>query len=384
MEPLAGVLTPQPLLPDKPPWVVEQVAAHGGELPEIHTGFVGLESHNLCGESRDEERDSEIEEIQMESAPTVEKGTTISPRERRYTRSSIRKGGVARPHGAGRVRRDKKKVRFSPLLSDLRVKEFMLETAAKLKEKPLATEEHRFILPRVVDSGQHQPVGAMEVDPNSVGIQLGNRFTSLEENEEGDKGSQGSGNSGQVVGSVVEQGGPSLRVPECLLSKEVDMDVGRILPASVTTPVSRAAPANNNLSDYKKNRILGYINHTKGVRTLIANAWDTDEWNFFNDQCIYMGYEPDYLVVDTEDYMEDNLMNIKGSPHLPENKKQAIFKALNSNAKAVKAKHMTAWSVGEWSFFKNQVDSFGIDMNYAVEDVEHVDNGMAAFIADQF
>ncbi|KAL8260640.1 hypothetical protein R6Q59_028593 [Mikania micrantha] len=200
------------------------------------------------------------------------------------------------------------------------------------------------------------------------GIPLGNSFTGLERNEEGGKGSEVLPMSGKDGDSVIILGGPSTSVPECTTSREVEMDLGRILPASVLNSISGAAPATNNISEYKKSRISGYITHTKDVPTMIANSWDMDEWNFFTNQCAQMGYEPDNLIVDNASFMEDNLFDVKGSPHVPKNKKHAISKALNSNAKTVKAKNMAAWS--------EQVDRLGIDMTYAVEDVEQESNGM--------
>ncbi|KAL8265586.1 hypothetical protein R6Q59_023717 [Mikania micrantha] len=168
------------------------------------------------------------------------------------------------------------------------------------------------------------------------------------------------------------------------MNKEVDMDLGRILPDSILGSSSGAGSSVCNLSEYKKSVIMGYINGTKAVPALVANSWDEEQLNYFTDQCIRFGFAPDYLVVDNESFLEDNLLDVSSVQPLPENKRKAILKALNSNAKAVKAKHMVAWSVAEWVFFKVQVDKLGLDMTYAVEDVEDEVNGMAAFMAGQF
>ncbi|KAL8256664.1 hypothetical protein R6Q59_031731 [Mikania micrantha] len=183
---------------------------------------------------------------------------------------------------------------------------------------------------------------------------------------------------------VVGQGKPNPKVPTCTMSKEVDMDIGTNIPDSVMEHAPGDNLENTSISEYKKSVIMGYINGTTAVPKLVANAWSTAEWIYFQNQCTRMGYEPEYLVVDDEDFMEDNLLDVKSVQPLPENKKQAILKALNSNAKAVKAKHMMVWTVAEWVFFREQVTALGLDMTYAIEDVEEEANGMAAMMAGQF
>ncbi|KAL8261186.1 hypothetical protein R6Q59_025235 [Mikania micrantha] len=45
---------------------------------------------------------------------------------------------------------------------------------------------------------------------------------------------------------------------------------------------------------------------------------------------------------------------------------------------------MGAWSVGEWVYFREQVNLLGLNMTYVIEDVEEEDNGMAQLLDGQF
>ncbi|KAD4983270.1 hypothetical protein E3N88_19941 [Mikania micrantha] len=65
---------------------------------------------------------------------------------------------------------------------------------------------------------------------------------------------------------------------------------------------------------------------------------------------------------------------------VPDSKKKAILNALKSKSKAVKAKDMSKWSVGEWLYFVEQTRILKVDKTYAVEDVEEEDNCMASFM----
>ncbi|KAL8265444.1 hypothetical protein R6Q59_023574 [Mikania micrantha] len=190
--------------------------------------------------------------------------------------------------------------------------------------------------------------------------------------------------NGVVATDNLGQGESTSNVPSCTISREEDMDIGSTLPDSVMEPAPVNSQENISLSEYRKSVIMGYINGTVAVPNLVANAWSTAEWIYFQNQCIRMGYEPEYLIVDDEVFMEDNLLDVKSVQPLTENKKQAISRALNSNAKAVKAKHMKNWTFAEWVFFKEQVTALGLDMTCAIEDVEDEANGMAAMMAGQF
>ncbi|KAD2804987.1 hypothetical protein E3N88_38364 [Mikania micrantha] len=489
MKPSAEGSSPQPLPPDKPPWVVEKAVDYNQSLLDKPIGTIEANQEVLPVQCPIVELGGSIEGCQQESIPKEVSETHPSPREQRYAKYSARRGGVRVPVVGG-AHRDKKKVRFSPLLSDLRVKEFVHATTIMLKDKPLALQEHRF----QKHEGSHvvatSSAGDMEVENNALndsqatvsfangrlketqsseisglnnseihpksgpqankdksktpastskegdkgkdkaktdggipnsnnkkggfdfskavngdkgkvkqnqasvlkskegkGVSLGNRFTVLEEANIQPDGSQGAVGKEVVDLDVVGQGEPSSSVPTCTMSKEVDMvhmDIGLSLPDSVMETATGNNQEIGSLSEYKKSVIMGYINGTAAVPNLVANAWSTAEWIYFQNQCTRMGYEPEYLIVDDEAFMEDNLLDVKSIQPLPENKKQAILKALNSSAKAVMAKHMMSWTVAERVFFREQVTALGLDMTYAIKDVEEEANGMAAMMAGQF
>ncbi|KAD5802918.1 hypothetical protein E3N88_14278 [Mikania micrantha] len=339
----------QPQPPDKPPWVVEQVNTNSGD---IH-----LEAEENFGVRK--------------AAPLEVITPEVLGSNRRYAKDQGRRvGASARVHAARGVRRENKKVRFSPLLSDLRVKEFFQETATKLYDKTLALQTQGT-----------QPPSELDVAPGAATMEVeipakpSNQVPMVHS-----KSIQATANDIEGAGGVRVN---KLDVPECSLSKEVEMDLGQMPPTSVLDPISGAGPSDGSLSDYKKSVIMGYINSTKAVPNMVANSWNTAQWNYFTNQCIRCGYEPEYLVVDNEVFMEDHLLDVQSVQPLPANKKQAILKALKSPAKAVKAKHMASWTAAEWIYFKEQVNSLGLDLTYAVEDVEEEDNGMAAIMAGQ-
>ncbi|KAL8269140.1 hypothetical protein R6Q59_002938, partial [Mikania micrantha] len=169
----------------------------------------------------------------------------------------------------------------------------------------------------------------------------------------------------------------------CPTNMEMEMDLGRILPSSILTELPPLGTRNYNISNIQKSKILVYITAIKAVPEMVANTWNSDEWEYFADQCHMRDYDPELLVVDDDNFMEDNLIvELEDSTHfvISEQKKNAITKALKSSAKAVKAKDMVRWSVGERFFFKDQVHLLGIDMNYAIEDVEDEENGMASLM----
>ncbi|KAD2804938.1 hypothetical protein E3N88_38315 [Mikania micrantha] len=538
MKPSAEGSSTQPLPPDKPPWVVEKAVDYNQNLLDKPIGTIEANQEVLWAPVQCPivELGGSIEGCQQESKPKEVSETHPSPREQRYAKYSARRGGVRLPVVGG-AHRDKKKVRFSPLLLDLRVKEFVHATTIMLKDKPLALQEHRFQThegsPVVAtssagdmevennalndnqvtvsfadvirkDSDLHDaclefypPLGRLketqsseiyglnnsEIHPKSgpqankdksstdgsggvpinptdfipvshgktakgrakqvetpastskegdkgkdkaktdggipnsnnkkggfdfsravngdkgkvkqnqasvlkskegKGVSLGNWFTVLEEANIQPDGSQGAVGKEVVDLDVVGQGEPSSSVPTCTMSKEVDMDIGLSLPDSVMETATGNNQEIGSLSEYKKSVIMGYINGTAAVPNLVANAWSTAEWIYFQNQCTWMGYEPEHLIVDDEAFMEDNLLDVKSIQPLPENKKQAILKALNSSVKAVMAKHMMSWTVAERVFFREQVTALGLDMTYAIEDVEEEANGMAAMMAGQF
>ncbi|KAL8241467.1 hypothetical protein R6Q59_014821 [Mikania micrantha] len=183
----------------------------------------------------------------------------------------------------------------------------------------------------------------------------------------------------------------------------MEIDVGRVLPASVSGGGGRDKKKTRNykLSNAQKSMILGYITITKSVPQMVADAWDSDEWNYFSDQCYLRDLDPDYVIFDNDEFMDDKLMVEEDTPMQPssgktcmqspisevvtttsisEPKQRAITNALKSSARAVKASDMMRWSVGEWLFFKDQVYLLGLDMNYAVEDVEEEENCMSSFM----
>ncbi|KAD4386109.1 hypothetical protein E3N88_26278 [Mikania micrantha] len=100
------------------------------------------------------------------------------------------------------------------------------------------------------------------------------------------------------------------------------------------------------------------------------------ELDYFTDQCHRLDLDLEFLVVDEsflEDYLlEESLQNTMDQAvnvihNVPESEKKAILNALKSNAKAVKAKDMTKWAVGEWLFFVEQACILKIDLTYAVD-----------------
>ncbi|KAL8245669.1 hypothetical protein R6Q59_006885 [Mikania micrantha] len=91
---------------------------------------------------------------------------------------------------------------------------------------------------------------------------------------------------------------------------------------------------------------------------IVANVWESIELDYFTDQCHRLDLDPEFLVVDDESFLEDYLLEeslqntmdqaVNVIHNVPESKKKAIMNALKSKAKAVKAKDMTKWAVGDW------------------------------------
>ncbi|KAC9430410.1 hypothetical protein E3N88_45858 [Mikania micrantha] len=409
MKPSAEGPSPQPLPPDKPPSVVEQVADHFQGVREQPDGEIETDKSHPMGE-----KEHTIADNTKKSDEEVVSDYQSSPRERSHCKKKQKVGLNLVNAGnndkeAGTNPKDKQQVPTGPQAGNSSVSRGETGKDQKMQVDPSSTSGE------AVGQGKHNPKrAAVQAKGNknkggfdvsravngdrgkgkqnqfpgckSLGtedIPLGNRFSALDKSNEGDTASMSLDNMDETPVTVIEQCENNPIVLECPMNKEVDMDLGRILPDSILGSSSGAGSSVCNLSEYKKSVIMGYINGTKAVPALVANSWDEEQLNYFTDQCIRFGFAPDYLVVDNESFLEDNLLDVSSVQPLPENKRKAILKALNSNAKAVKAKHMVAWSVAEWVFFKVQVDKLGLDMTYAVEDVEDEVNGMAAFMAGQ-
>ncbi|KAD6118966.1 hypothetical protein E3N88_10237 [Mikania micrantha] len=218
-------------------------------------------------------------------------------------------------------------------------------------------------------------------------FQLVNRFTGLEVPHETGVLQQ------NPVGAAVAgpDGSAKANVAgACSINKKHDVEIGRELPATISGGPSTNAVRFSSLSDKQKASILGYIKVTHAVPKMVANAWSLLEWDYFKDQCNRLDLDPEFLVVDDDSFMDDYLLEdnildsmdqvVSASHSVPESKKKTILKALTSKAKAVKAKDMARWSVGEWIYFVEQTRILKIDMTYAIEDVEEEDNDLNSFV----
>ncbi|KAL8265620.1 hypothetical protein R6Q59_002964 [Mikania micrantha] len=235
------------------------------------------------------------------------------------------------------IRKEKNSRRYSPLLSDLRVREFLRETQAMAGAPPVSA--------RVDQSGPAPTI--------LHGLQ--------------GSATQGHGNLLQqppqppFVEVIMTEADTSMSCNintehDILLNKEIDLGVVEPTPIIVDpnpTPMQTDA-----LSAKQKAAILGFIKVTHAVPKTVANAWDMAELEFFSAQCEALDLDPDMLLVDDDSFLEDYLMGdsmldlsdqvVSTSHKVPASKKQAILNALQSPAKAVKAKDMQRWTVGEW------------------------------------
>ncbi|KAD4180538.1 hypothetical protein E3N88_29129 [Mikania micrantha] len=354
-----------------------------------------------------------------------------SPREKKYVKYSARKGGGYRVPVVGGARQDKKKVRFSPLLSDHRVKNFVQETVNMLKDKPLALQDHRFQENEKSAAVAVDSIGAMEVDPSvpqSTQVRLndspgldsegskdsepaakavciqqpsveGKKGDNLEfvavtrgksvmaqpktvESISKDMGAKGqgkdkaksdggqpknnkkqggfdfsravNGGKGKMKQSQSAVGNPKGRVDISMGKRftilEPATDGGDESDASAidgvylrddmcqdTPSTSGNVCAVNTEADIELGRVLPdtIVNPAPHTAPAAVNLSE------YKKSCCRLGFVPDHLVVDDESFMEDNLLDAK-------------------------------------------MAALGLDMIYAIEDVEDEDNGMAAFMAGQF
>ncbi|KAD6795254.1 hypothetical protein E3N88_06150 [Mikania micrantha] len=120
-------------------------------------------------------------------------------------------------------------------------------------------------------------------------ISIGNRFTVLEPASDGGDGSDDSAKDGEYMRDDMCQDIPSTSGTVCTVNTEVDIELGRVLPDSIVNPAPNTETVAVNLSEYKKSVIMGYINGTGAVPALVANAWSSEEWVYFQNQC-YLGY----------------------------------------------------------------------------------------------
>ncbi|KAD5508957.1 hypothetical protein E3N88_16660 [Mikania micrantha] len=194
-----------------------------------------------------------------------------------------------------------------------------------------------------------------------MGVTVGNRFDVLQDTC-GLVGTQQAINSSNLAAPVVNEQGVPMEVGSiCTTNMKEVIHVGRILPNSLDVRGATTVPRSKPISEYKKSLIMDYINIIAAVLEIIANAWTSDEWSFFKATCKNLDLDLEFLVVDDLSFMEDNLIELQNVPPISEGKKQAIAKALNSEAKGVKVKHMVAWSVGEWKYFIDHVNVLGLN-----------------------
>ncbi|KAD3338668.1 hypothetical protein E3N88_34189 [Mikania micrantha] len=237
--------------------------------------------------------------------------------------------------------------------------------------------EGGFNFQRAVKGNKGKPKANAPSVPAQVGtpaVQVANRFGALGVDVEMD----------QISGKNDSLGG-------CSLNKEQEIELGRVLPTSISKGPTKTPDKYGSLSDKQKSIIMRYIKVTHTVPQIVANSWGLGESEYFLDQCHRLGYDPDLLLVDDESFLEDYLLEeslqdtldqpVNATHGVLNSKKKAILNALKSKAKAVKAKDMAKWSVGEWCYFVEQARILKIDMTYAAEDVEEEDNCMASFIA---
>ncbi|KAC9430409.1 hypothetical protein E3N88_45857 [Mikania micrantha] len=326
-----------------------------------------------------------------------------SPREKKYVKYSARKGGGYRVPVVGGARQDKKKVRFSPLLSDHRVKNFVQETVNMLKDKPLALQDHRFQENEKSAAVAVDSIGAMEVDPSvpqSTQVRLndspgldsegskdsepaakavciqqpsveGKKGDNLEfvavtrgksvmaqpktvESISKDMGAKGQGkdkaksDGGQPKNNKKQGGfdfsravnggkGKMKQSQSAVDASAIDGVYLRDDMCQDTPSTSGNVCAVNTEADIELGRVLPdtIVNPAPHTAPAAVNLSE------YKKSCCRLGFVPDHLVVDDESFMEDNLLDAK-------------------------------------------MAALGLDMIYAIEDVEDEDNGMAAFMAGQF
>ncbi|KAL8266196.1 hypothetical protein R6Q59_003540 [Mikania micrantha] len=254
---------------------------------------------------------------------------SISPSRRSPPRGTRGCGQGNRPvriHGFRSIRREKKVNRYSPLLADLRVREFITETRAMASAQPVSVLEEVAMEEVLPDSTtQNQSDGMEGEGPTAPRVELKEKQTSKGFNfSRAINGNMGKANtSGNKAASPKEQVQTNNRfavleeIPKvnpdpdvavsggCPTNMEVEMDLGRVLPDSITRGLSGNKDKYARLSDEQKSAIMWYIKVTHAVPQIVANAWSMVELEYFTDQCHRLGYEPDFLLVDDESFLED-------------------------------------------------------------------------------
>ncbi|MFS7892985.1 hypothetical protein Hanom_Chr00s000789g01661171 [Helianthus anomalus] len=61
--------------------------------------------------------------------------------------------------------------------------------------------------------------------------------------------------------------------------------------------------------------------------------------------------------------------------------KKRILDALRGELKAVRAEDQEEWVDGEWDFFHDKCEEFGLDPDFCVEDVYDDESGSAQFLS---
>ncbi|KAD0708994.1 hypothetical protein E3N88_43819 [Mikania micrantha] len=99
-------------------------------------------------------------------------------------------------------------------------------------------------------------------------VQVSNHFSALD-------GQENEGNSSEAA---VQRG--------CSINRAMEIDTGRVLPKSLLRGEGTVKGTRNyKLSNAQKSSIMGYIEITKLVPKMVADAWDSEEWEYFADQC---------------------------------------------------------------------------------------------------
>ncbi|KAD5317957.1 hypothetical protein E3N88_17903 [Mikania micrantha] len=334
MKPSAEGSSPQPLPPDKPPWVVGKEA----DSQPINLAQANREYGTGQGPQMGEMGDH-IGGNQKEAAEEVGSDHQSSPRERRYARYSARRGGGVRVPMVGGARREKKKVSvefgLTPVIGDStgtmevepsasqptwKPKDSQVLESEGDKERELATnpgniqnankETNQGNTSKFIHVNRAKSTKDQAKQVGSTAKAMGATGKGMDKSKSVRTQPKGNKKQGGFHFSRAVNGG-----------REVDMDPSRVLPEPILEFSPRIDLAPSNLSEYRKSVIMGYINGTAAVPNMVANAWSLKEWSYFQNQCTRMGFEPEYLVVDDESFMEDNLLHVKKYPTSPQSLK---------------------------------------------------------------
>ncbi|KAD4889475.1 hypothetical protein E3N88_21548 [Mikania micrantha] len=164
MKPSVEGVLPHPTPPDKPLWSDLEGPIPASESWEREN--CPLEPQKEKATLPNGEPDNEIEAEIGGCDPKIDRNSKegYSFGGRKRLRSSTRKGNQNRPPVVRRIHREQMKVRFSPLLSDLRVRNFIKETAAMKKAKPLSMQGISGSTANPTGSAKSVQTGDMEVD----------------------------------------------------------------------------------------------------------------------------------------------------------------------------------------------------------------------------